>query len=334
MSSSKYLASLVALVAIFVSFKFYSNPEVTQIAMSGPEMKAFESTEVLKHVKKMQCVFYLFGWSWRKKLTECLFLQGLCNAREANTSVRARSVGYGLVRARSLLLGQRLTVFANRRLHLVIWNSWKSAYYHADKYPKEDFANYAEYAWTAVEFLEGHHDAEEKALFPAIEKKVPGSMEKNEAQHESFLKPLVDLGEYVKSARDGKTQFDAKTYREQVDKILVPVMEHLAEELDTLKGSELLKHFTEDEIAVLNKVVHKAQQGDSHKNLPFILHLTTSNLICAENLPPNSPFPPAPAFVTKLLGPYVFYWKYSQLWKYATYPWKPTLPTSVPQTSL
>ncbi|KAF9267120.1 hypothetical protein L218DRAFT_955602, partial [Marasmius fiardii PR-910] len=247
-------------------------------------MKAFESPEVLKHVKRMQDVATL--------------------ERPPLPSDRG--------------------AWAMAWLHLVVWNSWKSAYYYADKHPNEDFANYAEYAWTAVEFLEGHHDAEEKVLFPALEKKISGSMAKNEAQHESFLKPLVDLGEYVKSARDGKAQFDAKTYREQVDKILLPVMEHLADELDTLKGSELLKHFTEDELAALNTLTHKAQQGDSHKNLPFIL----------QNLPPNSPFPPAPAFVTKLLGPWVFYWKYRPLWKYTTYPFKPTLPTAVPQTSL
>ncbi|KAK1226933.1 hypothetical protein PQX77_010066 [Marasmius sp. AFHP31] len=262
MGSSRYLASFVALIAIFASFKFYNDPAVTEITMSGPEMKIFESDEVLKHVKRMQAV--------------------ATPERPALPSDRG--------------------AWAMAWLHLVIWNSWKGAYYYADKFPKEDFANYADYAWSAVEFLEGHHDAEEQALFPALEKKFPGSMEKNEAQHESFLKP--------------------------VDKILLPVMEHLADELDTLKGSELLKHFTEDELASLNQLTHKAQRGDNHKNLPFILRAGVSNL------PPNSPFPPAPAFVTKGLGPWVFYWKYSSLWKYATYPWKPTLPTAVPETSL
>ena len=58
MGSSRYLASFVALIAIFVSFKFYNNPEITEITMSGPEMKVFESEEVLKHVKRMQYVSY------------------------------------------------------------------------------------------------------------------------------------------------------------------------------------------------------------------------------------------------------------------------------------
>ncbi|KAL0066983.1 hypothetical protein AAF712_005972 [Marasmius tenuissimus] len=175
MGSSRYLASFVALIAIFVSFKFYNDPAVTEIAMSGPEMKIFESEEVLKHVKRMQAV--------------------ATPERPALPSDRG--------------------AWAMAWLHLVIWNSWKGAYYYADKYPKEDFANYADYAWSAVEFLEGHHDAEEKALFPALEKKFPGSMEKNEAQHEFFLKPLVDLGEYIKSAKEDKSKWDPKKYREQ-----------------------------------------------------------------------------------------------------------------------
>jgi len=35
--------------------------------------------------------------------------------------------------------------------------------------------------------MQGHHEAEEATLFAEIEKKSPGSMEKNEAQHQSFL---------------------------------------------------------------------------------------------------------------------------------------------------
>ncbi|KAK7436900.1 hypothetical protein VKT23_018920 [Stygiomarasmius scandens] len=50
-----------------------------------------------------------------------------------------------------------------------------------------------------------------------------------------------------------------------------------------------------------------------------------------QNLPSGSPFPPAPKFVTNVLGPWVFYWKFSPLWKYTAYPFKPVLPVSVPK---
>ncbi|KAK7022934.1 hypothetical protein VNI00_016824 [Paramarasmius palmivorus] len=264
MSSSKFLASLVALLAIFTSFKLYNNPAISEITMTGPEMKAFENPEVLKHVKKIQDV-----------------------ATPVRPALPSERGGWAMA-----------------WLHLVIWNSWKSAYFYADKYPKEDFNNYVEYALTAVEFLEGHHDAEEKTLFPTIEKKIPGSMEKNEAQHEAFLKPLGELRGYLESTKAGSAQFDAATYRAKVDSILLPIMEHLADELDSLNGPSLLKHFTEDELASINTLTHKAQQGDNHKNLPLILLLGRDpNLTCLpQNLPPNSPFPPAPAFVTKLSG--------------------------------
>jgi len=166
-----------------------------------------------------------------------------------------------------------------------------------------------------------HHEAEESALFPVLETKIPGSMEHNEAQHQAFLKPLEGIIEYIESTRSSGMKFDAATYRGKVDVVLAPIMQHLSEELDTLEGPKLLKHFSEAELEVINRGVHKAQQGDNHKMLPFIL----------QNLPPGSPFPPAPGFVKTLLGPWVFYWKYSPLWKYTTYPMKAVLPTSPPK---
>ncbi|KAJ3862451.1 hypothetical protein EV359DRAFT_45123 [Lentinula novae-zelandiae] len=212
-------------------------------------------------------------------------------------------------------------------LHLVIWNSWKSAYFYADKYPEGDVQNYLEYALLSASFLAEHHDAEESALFPALERKIPGSMVHNEAQHQSFLKPLEELIEYINLAKaEGK--LDSATYRAKVDFILVPVMQHLAEELDSLEGSKLLEHFSESELDTINKATHKAQQGDNHKMLPFVLRTCNRIESHLHNLPPGSSFPPAPGFVKTLLGPWVFYWKYSELWKYTTYPMKPVLPTA------
>ncbi|ESK91326.1 hemerythrin hhe cation binding domain-containing protein [Moniliophthora roreri MCA 2997] len=269
MGSSRFLASFVALVAVFASFKFYNNPAISEIVMTGPDMEAFETPEVLKHVKRMQEVATL--------------------ERPALPSEQAG--------------------WAMAWLHLVIWNSWKSAYYYADKYSKDDFKNYAEYALTAVEFLEGHHDAEEQALFPAIEKKAPGSMAKNEAQHESFLKPLGELRSYIESTKSGSTAFDATTYRKKVDGILLPIMEHLADELDTLQSSSLLKNFTEDEIGSLNTLAHKARKGDSHKNLPFILQVRSMHKLstsrsyqpCIESSS-KQPIPSGPGIRNQVIG--------------------------------
>ncbi|KAF5367952.1 hypothetical protein D9758_004512 [Tetrapyrgos nigripes] len=279
--ASRLLSPLVVLLAAFASYQLLYPPSTTTVNMSGNEMKAFEDPKVLGYVQKIQ--------------------QVATPERPALASARAG--------------------WAMAWLHLVVWNSFKSAYFYADKYEKDDFQNYVDYALLSAEFLVGHHDAEESSLFPVIEKKVPGSMDKNEAQHQSFLKELGQLVDYLKSAKPDT--FDASKYRAQIDTILAPIMEHLADELDTLAPSELLKHFTEEELADINKATHKAQQGQTEnaKSLPFLL----------QNLPPGSPFPPAPKFVTNLLGPWVFYWKYSPLWKYTAYPFKPVLPTSVPQ---
>ena len=38
-------------------------------------------------------------------------------------------------------------------------------------------------------------------------------------------------------------------------------------------------------------------------------------LTSTQNLPPGCEFPPAPGFVKNVLGPWMFYWKYAELWK-------------------
>ncbi|KIK64148.1 hypothetical protein GYMLUDRAFT_161573 [Collybiopsis luxurians FD-317 M1] len=263
--ANKLVAFLVGLSAAFVSYQLYNPQQSALITMTGPEMKTFESPEVLKYVERMQAA--------------------ATPERPALSSDRGR--------------------WAMAWFHLVIWNSWKSAYFYADKFPEGDFQHYSEYALLAATCLMEHHEAEEAALFPALEKKIKGSMEQNEAQHQAFLKQLQDIIEYIRSTQISAVKFDATTYRAKVDVILEPIMQHLSDELDSLEGPKLLEHFSESELDAINKSVHKAQQGDNHKMLPFIL----------QNLPPGSPFPPAPGFVRTLLGPWVFYWKYSQLWK-------------------
>ncbi|KAF5367953.1 hypothetical protein D9758_004513 [Tetrapyrgos nigripes] len=249
--------------------------------MAGDEMKSFEDPKVLGYVRKIQRV----------------------------------------ATAKQPPLASAQTGWTMAWVHLIIWNSFKSVYFYADRYEKDDFQNYVDYALLSAQFLIGHHDTEEQHLFPIIEKRIPGSMEHNEAQHQSFLKELGQLVDYLKSARP--ETFDATKYRAQVDAMLLAMVEHLADELDTLAPSELLKHFTEKELAVINESTEKAARDheEPSKMLPFIL----------QNLPPGSPFPPAPKFVTGFVGPWVLYWKYRPLWKYTTYPSKPVLSISVPE---
>ncbi|KAJ3773174.1 hypothetical protein FB446DRAFT_797237 [Lentinula raphanica] len=280
--TNKLIPFLVGIIAAFISYNIYKSHQTLDLItnMSSPEMKAFEAPEVSKNVERIRAA--------------------ATPERPALSSDRGR--------------------WAMAWLHLVIWNSWKSAYFYADKYPEDDLHNYLEYALLSATFLAEHHEAEESALFPALEKKIPGSMEQNEAQHQAFLKPLEELIDFIRLAK-AESKLDVGAYRGMVDSLVGPVMQHLAEELDSLEGPKLLEHFSESELDEINKATHKAQQGDTHRMLPFILQVRPLD----RNLPPGSPFPPAPGFVKTLLGPWVFYWKYSHLWKYTTYPMKPML---------
>ncbi|KAI0717752.1 hypothetical protein C8T65DRAFT_640702 [Cerioporus squamosus] len=186
------------------------------------------------------------------------------------------------------------TGWAMAWMHLIIWNAWKSAYFYADKFPEGDFENYRAYAALSIKFL-------------------------NHEQHEAFLQPLGDLLKYLDTVTADK--WDAATFRAKMDDLLFPVMEHLADELDSLDAEKLTAKFSEDELQAINTATHKAQStGDSKLELPFVV----------QNLPPGCEFPPAPGFVKNILGPWMFYWKYARLWKYTAYPWKQTLPTAVP----
>ncbi|KAI0326177.1 hypothetical protein GY45DRAFT_1329225 [Cubamyces sp. BRFM 1775] len=203
------------------------------------------------------------------------------------------------------------TAWAMAWTHMVIWYAWKSAYFYADKFPAGDFDNYRTYATLSIKFLVDHHDAEEKTLFPMLEEKIPGSMEKNHEQHEAFLQPLGDLLKYLETVTADK--WDVSTFRTKLDALLFPVMEHLADELDSLEPEKLTAKFSEEELQAINTATHKAQAtGDSKLELPFVV----------QNLPPGCEFPPAPGFVKNVLGPWMFYWKYAELWKYTAYPWK------------
>ncbi|KAL1731407.1 hypothetical protein EV714DRAFT_283354 [Schizophyllum commune] len=211
------------------------------------------------------------------------------------------------------------TAWAMAWMHMIIWNAWKSTYFYADKIPAGDFENYRAYATLSIRFLAEHHEAEEKTLFPMLEKKIPGSMELNHKQHESFLQPLEELIKYIESTTEDK--FDAATFRAKIDEILFPVMEHLADELDSLDAEKLKAKMSEEELQEVNMATHKAQQSDDNKlALPFVV----------QNLPPGCEFPPAPGFVKNTIGPWMLYWKYAALWKYTAYPWKQSLPISVP----
>ncbi|KAH8826794.1 hypothetical protein DL96DRAFT_1604333 [Flagelloscypha sp. PMI_526] len=218
------------------------------------------------------------------------------------------------------------TSWAMAWLHLVVWNSWKSTYFYADKFPEDDFESYRQYALLSFTHLAEHHDAEEAYLFPTLEAKLPGTMDLNEKQHQSFLEPLTSIINYLNTTTE-KTEFDSAYLKEKIEDILFPVMTHLADELDSLKADFLLTRFNETEIEQINKGTHQAQSGgDNSKMLPFVL----------QNLPPGTPFPPAPGFVKTIIAPWMMYWKYRPLWKYTTYPYSPTLepvPTSSSQNS-
>lgn len=103
----------------------------------------------------------------------------------------------------------------------------------------------------------------------------------------------MSIVDYLQSV--DQRSFDASVLRNKVDEILLLVMVHLADELDTIAASEvnadvllalkfpfltilipteqlqLLQFFSESEIAKINTATHLAFRGESSKQLPFVL---------------------------------------------------------------
>ncbi|KAH8833011.1 hypothetical protein DL96DRAFT_700566 [Flagelloscypha sp. PMI_526] len=216
-------------------------------------------------------------------------------------------------------LPSQTSAWAMAWVHMVVWNSWKSAYFYASRIPSGDFESYREYTLLAFAFLDKHHEVEERELFPVIEKKMPGTMKTNEEQHHNFLGGLRDMVGYMEST--SVTKFEASTFRAKMDNIILDVVTHLADELDTLDSNKLLQFFTEDEIKDINESFGKVSQQHTMsalgrtRPLPFFF----------QSQPSPGSFPPVPGFVKSIIAPWVVYWPGRNLWKYTAFPYTATL---------
>ncbi|KAI9172704.1 NAD(P)-binding protein [Paramyrothecium foliicola] len=101
---------------------------------------------------------------------------------------------------------------------------------------KRDVKDLLKYTETALDFLESHHEAEEKVFFPLIETKanMSGLMAANVEQHRGFDEPFGLIRAYIADVRAGKSRFDAQQLRRLIDALAEPLELHLREEIPTI----------------------------------------------------------------------------------------------------
>lgn len=92
--------------------------------------------------------------------------------------------------------------------------------------------------------------------FPFLESKVgTGSMSNNVAGHEEFRKPFAGFESLLTSVQKDPSSFNAEKYREAIHAFAAPLIEHLQEEIETLRPDTLKKHITTAELDAFEKAM-------------------------------------------------------------------------------
>jgi len=142
-------------------------------------------------------------------------------------------------------------------------------------------------------------------------------------EHALFFDALNELEEYLQAVlalKKGpkgtpipdptrkKIPYNRNKITELLDKLLTPLFEHLAKEVGYLDPAKLrASGLTEQRLDDIATSVERHVQGEVDVYLlPFVIG----------HVPPGTGFPPMPAFLSKFLIPYVFWWKHRRLWRY------------------
>jgi hemerythrin-like domain-containing protein len=148
-------------------------------------------------------------------------------------------------------------------VHNTFIRALNSIYLHApliaasNKSLSHDLLSYCQ-CWVALVAL--HHETEEKFLFSALEKRIPGAkgiLDTNVHQHEEFHDGLAAFEKYVESALASKEEYSSESLLKLIDGFSGPLMKHFSDEIFTLtrleeanQGAEVMKIHEEFEVLV------------------------------------------------------------------------------------
>ena len=123
--------------------------------------------------------------------------------------------------------------------HNGIIRGLNSIYLQAPHLPPHDVAtarDFLTYSQCWSESMHHHHDAEEKKFFPAVESitGIAGLMEGNVEQHRAFTPGFEAFERYCRTCPP--EDYDGQKVRELVEGFAEPLVKHLHDEIETLRG--------------------------------------------------------------------------------------------------
>ncbi|KAG8927460.1 hypothetical protein FRC01_007472 [Tulasnella sp. 417] len=197
-------------------------------------------------------------------------------------------------------------------LHNAIIRGFNSLlYYSGEVQPStKQLDSLLRYGQENCKLIHHHHENEETMYFPFLESKMgQGRMSSNVRGHEAFHKPFAAFEEHLDAILKHPSQWDVNTFRQKIHGFMPTLREHLIEEIDTLKSSEIAKYINAEEFEEFEKKFEDAMkaQADFSKG-PQLAYINGDGVNGAW-------FPPIPFFLVFLIK-YALWWPHSDMWAY------------------
>jgi UV DNA damage repair endonuclease len=123
----------------------------------------------------------------------------------------------------------------------------------------QDISDFLFFCSAWVKTVEHHHKAEEKTMFPELEKFTnnPDIMAENKQQHDAFLKGLTDFEHYAESTTPETFRWNEA--KAKLDAFTPALITHLRDEIATLLS---LKQYDSAKLRAVWDVTENAAKGD------------------------------------------------------------------------
>ncbi|KAG8969880.1 hypothetical protein FRC03_000126 [Tulasnella sp. 419] len=195
-------------------------------------------------------------------------------------------------------------------LHNIIIRGINSMISYAPEIQTSELPAFLKYCEQFDYFLHHHHALEEEVYFDMIEKKLgQGSMKDNVDGHQTFKAPYEAWNKSRESLAKGEAKWNPSDFIAEIRAFTEPLLEHLKEEIDTLKVDVIREKFTPAELQHIEKTMEAA----SKKGLNPVWH--PPFLFINGDGVNGKWFPPAPAPVIFLCRDVLFR-LHTDVWKY------------------
>ncbi|KAF8308874.1 hypothetical protein DL93DRAFT_2086357 [Clavulina sp. PMI_390] len=203
--------------------------------------------------------------------------------------------------------------------HGIILNMLKQVYVLGPTIKEADYDDFVKYGLMWCSLIQAHHD-EETWWFSYLSEVV--QVETIEKEHALFHQPLDDMKNYLisclpagaewgihgtKVASDSPNDtFEAAKLNAIIDILTTSFIPHFCDEISYLDADKLRALVPEENFIAFEK---RAQKEVGGHPAAFFVAVVMHTL--------NPSFPPAPWPVVKILIPWVLYWQYRNLWRFA-----------------